>query len=254
MIGQHVILTGGTSGLGESLLEELISRGAHVTVIGRSKQKLNQLKALYENINTYTLDLTKPINSNHIYEVLLQYGSVDLLINNAGIGYFKSVENHEDEEIINIMSVNATHTMILTKTLIPLIRDGGSVVNVISQAARVSTPYGAIYAASKAALYSFSNSLRLEHPRLNVMTVSPGPIDTPFFDSADLTGRYRTSTKGIQLKSNDLALKIIQGVINRQLEINVPKWMHVSLTVYNLAPRTIERFFGKFFQSKNFNN
>lgn len=82
------------------------------------------------------------------------------------------------------------------------------------------------------------------------MTVNPGPIATNFFSRADATGRYEILTKGIQLDKDALAREIVAGMTDRKLEVNRPLWMHHGLTLYNLAPRSVEKLFRRFFLSK----
>ncbi|ULG71056.1 SDR family NAD(P)-dependent oxidoreductase [Macrococcus brunensis] len=253
MIGKKIILTGGTGGLGESIVKELIGRGAHVIVIGRNQQRLKSLSETYQNISVFQLDLGVKVQvRKFINDVQRDGQTFDGIINNAGYGYFKSFEHHTDEDITDMFNVNVVHTLLLIKGLVPLLRPGASIVNIASQAARVTTPYGSVYAATKAALLSFSNALRLEHPELHIMTVSPGPIATNFFSRADKTGLYESTTKSIQLDKDALARDIVEAMIDKKLEVNRPGWMHQSLTVYHLAPRTIEKILRRFFLSKKF--
>lgn len=252
MIGKNYLITGGTSGLGERIFYELIDRGAYVIICGRSKQKLEEMQASHpEKILAFQLDMSDRTNIEALSEWLKsEHIMLDGVINNAGYGYFKSLAEHTSDEIIDMSHVNFTHTVLLTKMTIPFIREGGHIVNIASQAARVTTPYGSIYAATKAALYSFSNALRMEHPELNVMTVNPGPVNTSFFERADHTGTYRELTKHIQIDSALLAEEIVDSMMRHKLEVNRPKWMHYGLTLYQLMPRWIEKNFEQPFLSK----
>ncbi|TDM15495.1 SDR family NAD(P)-dependent oxidoreductase [Macrococcus bovicus] len=251
MIGKKFILTGGTGGLGESILKELIHRGAQVLVIGRNGEQLKSYTEHYQHIAVYQLDLSdKEQVSALITHIRSKGESYDGIINNAGYGYFKTFLDHTDDEVTDMFNVNVVHALRLQKGLLPVLRPGASIVNIASQAARVTTPYGSIYAATKAALLSFSDALRLEHPEFHVMTVNPGPIATNFFSRADATGRYEILTKGIQLDKDALAREIVAGMTDRKLEVNRPLWMHHGLTLYNLAPRSIEKLFRRFFLSK----
>ncbi|WJP96886.1 SDR family NAD(P)-dependent oxidoreductase [Macrococcus bovicus] len=251
MIGKKFILTGGTGGLGESILKELIHRGAQVLVIGRNGEQLKSYTEHYQHIAVYQLDLSdKEQISALITHIRSKGESYDGIINNAGYGYFKTFLDHTDEEVTDMFNVNVVHAIRLQKGLLPVLRPGASIVNIASQAARVTTPYGSIYAATKAALLSFSDALRLEHPEFHVMTVNPGPIATNFFSRADATGRYEILTKGIQLDKDALAREIVAGMTDRKLEVNRPLWMHHGLTLYNLAPRSVEKLFRRFFLSK----
>lgn len=256
MIGKRYLLTGGTSGLGEAMVLELVSRGAFVTVIGRSEEKLAALRAAYpQRLDVIKADLNEPHEVERIRHLLTVNQPIfDGLINNAGFGYFKSFMSHTPEDIHDIINVNLTQTLQLTHMVIPYLRENSSIVNISSQAARVTTPYSAIYAASKAGLSSFSNALRMEHPDLHVMTVQTGPIATSFFSRADESGTYEGLTKKLQIDRYQLAQEIIDGILTKTLEINRPRWMHMSLTLYNLFPRLIEQQLERAFMSKSFDS
>ncbi|TDM04305.1 SDR family NAD(P)-dependent oxidoreductase [Macrococcus carouselicus] len=253
MIGKKYILTGGTGGLGQSLLSELIGRGATVLVLGRNERKLKVLQELYpQQLEVYLIALDDLPAVRGLAASLINKGETyDGIINNAGYGYFKSFADHSADEIVAMMNVNVTHPAVLLKELIPLVRPGASVVNIVSQSARVATPFGSVYAASKAALLSLSNALRLEYPDLHVMTVSTGPVETDFFSRADVSGHYSEKTKSIQLDCDSLAAQIVQAIADKKNEVNRPRWMHHSLTLYQIAPRAIEKLFRPLFLSKH---
>ncbi|UTH12898.1 SDR family NAD(P)-dependent oxidoreductase [Macrococcus equipercicus] len=252
MLGKKFLLTGGTGGLGEAILEELIRNGAFVTVIGRNEEKLAGLTAKYPaQVDVFKADLNEREAVDRLGDFLRSGQTVyDGLINNAGFGYFKSFMDHTPEEIHDVLNVNLTQTILLTHLVIPYIRAEGSIVNISSQAARVTTPYSSIYAASKAGLSAFTNALRMEEP-LHVMTVQTGPIGTAFFTRADSSGKYDAMTKRLQLDRHKLAREIVDGIVTKKTEINRPQWMHYGLTLYNLFPRFIERKLERPFLSKS---
>ncbi|WP_165981015.1 SDR family NAD(P)-dependent oxidoreductase [Macrococcus lamae] len=253
MLGKKYLLTGGTSGLGEAILEELIANGAKVTVIGRNHDKLKKLVDVYPGqVDVFKADLNIQEDLNRFHEWLKGEQPVyDGLINNAGFGYFKSFMSHTPEEIHDILNVNLTQTILLTHMMLPYLRVNGTIVNISSQAARVTTPYSAIYAASKAGLSSFTNALRMEHPSLHVMTVQTGPIATSFFMRADASGTYESLTKRLQIDKYKLAGEIVEGIGSKKIEINRPQWMHIGLSIYSLFPRWIEQKLEKPFMSKS---
>lgn len=247
MLGKTYLMTGGTSGLGKSLVDELISRGCFVIVLARNEEKLKQLTAEYPGqVTGMMLDMT---NREAISRLTFEH-QFDGFINNAGLGYFKSFDAHSAEEIYEILTVNLTNAALLLHQVLPHLRSGGTVINISSQAARVTTPYGAVYAASKAGLSSLANALRLEYPGLHFLTVQTGPIATNFFQRADESGRYDVLTKRMQLNSERLAEEIIEAAAAHRLEVNRPRWMHYGLSIYHLMPRFTERVLKKAFLSK----
>lgn len=252
MIGKHYLLTGATGSLGESLIQSLDNHGAFVTIIVRNQEKANLLQTKYKNIlNTIILDLNDSTQINKIDELDVNpFRKYDGVINNAGLGYFKSNEAHSLEEITEIYNINLVNLILLLNKILPKLRRNASVVNISSISGKVTTPYGSHYAASKAALISFTNALRLEREDLHVLTINPGPFVSQFHAKADPTGTFQKLTQNIQLDVDELAEQIIKGIINKKEEINEPKWMDIGLRFYQLAPRTFEKLFKKGFLSK----
>ena len=97
----------------------------------------------------------------------------------------------------------------------------------------MTTPYGSHYAASKAALSSFTNALRLEREDLHVLNVNPGPFKSQFHAKADPSGHFEKLTSQIQLNVEDLSEQIVKSMIKRKIEINEPKWMDLGLSFIN---------------------
>lgn len=249
MIGKHYILTGATGDLGESIIRALDKRGAYVSIIVRNKEKANMLQTKYKNIiDVHILDMNDITQINQFS--LNKKNKYDGVINNAGLGYFKSNENHTHEEIKEIYNINLVNLILLLNKITPFLKRGGSVVNISSISSKVTTPYASHYAASKAALSSFTNSYRLEREDLHVLTVNPGPFESQFHVKADPTGTFQDLTNNIQINVEPLGEQIIEGIIKKKTEINNPRWMDFGLRIYQLAPRTFEQLFKKAFLSK----
>lgn len=249
MLGKHYILTGATGSLGESLIRSLNKRGAKVTVIIRNKEKAKKLKQKYKNIvDTYLLDM----NDTEQLEMFELNNNVkyDGIINNAGLGYFKSHESHSQKEIEDVYRINLVNLILLLNKVIPHLRRSASIVNISSISSKVTTPYGSHYAASKAGLSHFTNAFRMEREDLHILLVNPGPFQSDFHMKADPTGRFQQLTQNIQIETHALSEQIIKGMIYKKIEINVPRWMDFGLRFYQFAPRIFEKIFKKSFLSK----
>lgn len=158
MLGKHYILTGATGSLGESLIRSLDKRGAKVTVIIRNNEKAKKLKQKYKNIvDTHILDMneTKQLETFELNNDI----KYDGIINNAGLGYFKSNDHHTQQDIEEVYRINLVNLILLLNKMMPHLRRGASIVNISSISSIVTTPYSSHYAASKAALSHFTNSL-----------------------------------------------------------------------------------------------
>ncbi|WP_077659829.1 SDR family NAD(P)-dependent oxidoreductase [Staphylococcus aureus] len=250
MKGQHFIVTGGTSGLGLSIVRKLLENKVHVTLLVRDVDKATRIfeQELGKTINVIPCDLNdlKSIQALQFEDNT----SFDGFIYSAGLGYFKSISDHSFSEMIETYQLNLISFNVLYTVLRPYLTSNAHIVGISSQAAFSTQANAAHYGASKAGFYALMNALRLESPNLHIMTVNVGPIDTPFHQKADPSMKYAKKMGEIMLDANQLAEDIIYGIKTKQLEINRPKWMHHALKMYQIAPRFFERCFPKLFKNK----
>ncbi|MFI3926815.1 SDR family NAD(P)-dependent oxidoreductase [Staphylococcus warneri] len=251
MIGQHYIVTGGTSGLGLDIVHELIKRGTHVTILARNIKKFRQINFGSQSsfVDVIECDLQ---NRQDIIHITSQIKTpIHGLIYSSGLGYFKSIAMHTTEEMIETYDVNLISFNLLYNTIKPYLVDHAHVIGISSQAAFVTQSHAAHYGASKSAFNQVLNALRLEEPKLHVMSVNTGPIDTPFHQKADPSLSYFNQYRSIMIHSNQLAQHIVEGIIKEKQEINAPTWMHQMLKLYQLAPRFLEKHFSHLFNNKS---
>lgn len=251
MIGQHYVVTGGTSGLGLSIVQQLLKRGVHVTILARDIHKFSQIdfNEYQQNVNVIECNLQ---NRDHIYQLANKLITpVNGFVYSSGLGYFKSIKNHTAEEMIETYDVNLVSFNLLYQVLRPNLVKDAHIIGISSQSAFVTQAHAAHYGASKAAFTAVLNALRLEEPLFHILAVHPGPIDTPFHKKADPTLQYFNKYKFIMIDTEQLAERIVRGIIKNKHEINQPGWMHHMLKLYQLAPRTLEKFFPKLFKNKS---
>ncbi|MDN6412745.1 SDR family NAD(P)-dependent oxidoreductase [Staphylococcus gallinarum] len=251
MQGKHFILTGSTSGLGKALLKKLLANDINVTVLVRNPQKLNQFVAQYhtDRLSIIQCDLQSEKEICHITQSLQQqkiYG----LIYCSGLGYFKSIEAHRTEEMLETYQLNIISFNILLEVIRPFFNKYPIIVGIGSQAAFVTQANAAHYGASKAAFYQTLNAIRLEHPNYHVLTVNTGPINTPFHQKADPSLNYAKRYNKIMINPDKLADRIFKAMKSKRQEINQPLWMSFMLKLYQLTPRFIEKHFSHFFKNK----
>jgi short-subunit dehydrogenase len=112
-----------------------------------------------------------------------RFGGLDILVNNAGLNHRGPILEHSAEALADVITTNLTAPVYLTRVAIPLLRRGGTVVNVASLAGMVPVPHEAAYSASKAGLRAFTRALaeELAEKGIEACLVSPGPVDTGFF-------------------------------------------------------------------------
>jgi len=241
---QIVLVTGGTGGLGKAIAKLYIARGAQVVITGRDESKLHHVKSEFgfpDTLHTYQLDVT---NNEAVRAfaawVKIRFERCDILYNNAGTASFKAFSDMTVDEIHEMISVNITGLLYVTRAFLPLMRQTGSghIVNIASLAGRVATAKASVYAACKAAVIRFSESLshELREYGLNVTCVLPGPIDTAFLDRADETGNYRQRIRRYLLTPEKAAHIIIRGVEAKKAEIVMPKRLQLMSAVYQILP------------------
>mgnify|MGYP001943682508 FL=1 len=170
MIGKHFVVIGGTSGLGLAIVNQLLKKDARVTLLVRNVEKFKQLHFTYSNLNQINVlycDLQVREDINQIAPMIKK--PIDGFIYSSGGGYFKSLDNHTSDEVIETYNVNLLSFNLLYKVLKPQFVKRAHVVGISSQAAFVTQANAAHYGASKAAFTAVLNTLRLEEPSFNVL-------------------------------------------------------------------------------------
>jgi NADP-dependent 3-hydroxy acid dehydrogenase YdfG len=189
LTGYTAIVTGASKGLGKAISLRLAQGGARVFAAARSQEALQKLaKENPDHIVPVTCDVTQSDQVQHlIHTAVEQAGTLDILINNAGLGHFGKVQDLTEEEWDQMMDVNLKGVFLACKYAIPhLIQQKGHIVNISSVAGTVTFPGGGGYCASKFGLMALSDVLtqELKQKEVRVTTVCPGSIQTEFFGEA----------------------------------------------------------------------
>jgi NAD(P)-dependent dehydrogenase (short-subunit alcohol dehydrogenase family) len=182
--GKTSVVTGGNGGIGLATAVQLAERGSHVFVTGRREA---EVKAAVETIGADRAtgivgDVSKPEDLDRLYEAVRARGKgVDVLVANAGIGEFATLEQTTEAHFDRTFAVNVRGTVLTVQKALPLLNDGASVVLVGSTAAERGMEGFGAYAASKAAVRSFARtwSAELKGRGIRVNVVSPAWIETP---------------------------------------------------------------------------
>jgi NAD(P)-dependent dehydrogenase (short-subunit alcohol dehydrogenase family) len=185
------LVTGGTSGIGLEAARLLRDEGAHVIIVGQDPARL-QLAAqdLGNNVTALRGDLRKSADIDGIVtKVREQFGRIDVLFANAGMGIAAPLEAITEEQIDDQFDVNFKGVFFTVQKAAPLMSEGGSIVLTTSFLNEVGAPGLSILSASKAAVRSLARSLGAElAPRgIRVNAISPGPISTPFHGKLGLS-------------------------------------------------------------------
>lgn len=212
-----MLVTGGGSGLGLSLAKVYVNE-SKIILIGRKEEKLidasHELKALGGEVDYFVCDITNATALKNLrLELQMTYGHLDVLINNAGVGYFGPFEQVTTSHLSQMLDINVKGTILMTQTFIPIVKE--QVINIISTAGLKGKVNEAVYVASKFAVRGFTESLQKEYEnRLLVTAVYMGGMDTPFWQASDhIKDKSRLkspdSIAGEIKKLNDGRLEII---------------------------------------------
>jgi short-subunit dehydrogenase len=175
-----VAITGGSDGIGRALVNALIQAGARVATCGRSYDKLYTLQLEHSNVmlHTITCDVSKEMDCKRFIDSTLKtFGSIDILINNAGISMRSLFIDADLEVLRKVMDVNFYGAVYCTRYALPaLLESKGTIVGVSSIAGYRGLPGRSAYSASKFALQGWLEALRTEllHSGVHVMWVCPG--------------------------------------------------------------------------------
>ena len=188
----HVLLTGASSGIGESLARELARRNHRVTLVARRQAELERVAASCaagDRVRALAGDVGDLEGlAGLVQRAEAGLGPIEALVNNAGIERVARFADVTSEDGEQLMRVNLHAPLRLIRLVLPgmTARGAGTIVNVTSVAGLVPLPYATYYSASKAALSSASEHLRLElaAQKVRVLTVYPGPIQTAMGERA----------------------------------------------------------------------
>ncbi|RCW64844.1 SDR family NAD(P)-dependent oxidoreductase [Saliterribacillus persicus] len=260
LLNKRILITGASSGIGESLAYSLAKAGSIVILVARSEQKLLKIKQEIEeessaSVYTYAVDITDTYKwMECLQRIIDDIGTLDAIINNAGMGLFEELSNMDWNSAQKMIDLNLTALIKTTHFLIPHLDDKepAHIVNISSQAGKIATPKSSVYSATKFAVIGFSNALRLELAAKNiyVTTVNIGPVRTNFFNVADPSGKYKASVDRFMLEPEEVSKKIQESLFTKKREINLPMWMNMASTVYQLFPKLVELLFKKQFNQK----
>jgi uncharacterized oxidoreductase len=218
MKNKTILITGGSSGIGLEMAKFLVKLGNKVIVCGRSKERLENAKEQIPELVTIQCDITKSSDRETLHEkIIMQFGHLDMLINNAGmVKRFLIAKNVDlENEIIQEWQTNYLAPVLLTQKFINLLSSSkGTVVNVSSGLAYLPLFIQPNYCATKAALHSMSLSMRIQFNKIgiNVVEIFFPAVDTPF---------QQGYTPKDSIKSELAAQIAIQGLIKGKNEIHV---------------------------------
>ncbi|MBN2577880.1 MAG: SDR family NAD(P)-dependent oxidoreductase [Pirellulales bacterium] len=251
----RALVTGASSGIGRAVVVELAREGVMVLAVARREERLQSLvqetAALPGKVLTLAGDVTDPAVRQRAMELVqAEYGGLDLLLNNAGVGAMGRFEDADPQRLRRIMEVNFFALAEMIRLALPLLKQGRRpmIVNVSSILGRRGVPYNSEYCASKFAVTGFSESLRTElvlHG-IEVLLVDPGTTETEFFDRVLEQTEKPKWPEHRPVSAEAVARAILRGIRRGRHEIVPYRWGKVLLWLNRLAPRWVDRLMERY--------
>jgi len=244
-----VLITGASSGIGRELAFQLAEKGCHVLLAARKGNVLQQIAA---DINSrggradhFSVDLTDDTATDlFIKKLLVEYPAIDVLINNAGIGWYGHFEQLSWKENRGMIELNITSLVKLTRAVIPNMvkRRDGHIINISSIAGDLPVQGAVLYSSTKAFVNSFTKAIsrELNGTGVFVSLIKPGPVATEFYNRAE-------SNKGQRIPGERFAISAREAAHGIAKVLDHPKRVAYIPGYFFFIP-WIDRLFGPVIQ------
>lgn len=246
--GAVALVTGGSSGIGAATARALAAAGARPLIAGRDRDRLAAVARQTGGL-ALEADLGSADGAASLAQAALRAAEslsagsagaargIDILINNAGVGWSGPIGEMTSEKVTELVAVNLTAAIQLTRLLVPgmAARGRGRVVFVSSIAGATGVRGEAVYSAAKAGLGCFAESLAYELTGrgVGVSVIVPGVIDTPFFERR---GRPYGRAKPEPIPAERVAHAIMSAIARDRAVVYVPRWMRLPAWLHGAAP------------------
>ena len=247
--GGAALVTGASSGIGAEIARGLAARGHAVVLVARREERLKSLATELESDHgvdaiAIACDLGDEAERDRLEGELSKSGrKIEILVNNAGYGSRGRFATSARNRMVGMVNVNVEAVVDLTARLLPGMteRGRGAVINVASNAAYQPMPGGAVYAASKAFVLSFSEAIHTEvkGAGVTVTAVCPGPVKTEFTDAAGMENVEETTPDLVWTSAREVAKVAIEGAERGKRVVNVGMVSRVTAIVGQHSPRFI---------------
>jgi len=252
-----VIVTGGTDGIGRALVAQLLGKGAKVATCGRHQDKLYTLQTEFPGESLHTLvadvsrfeDCEKLINST-----IDNFGTIDMVINNAGVSMRALVEEMDISVIRKVMEINFYGSVYVTKLALPhIIKNKGTIVGISSIAGYRGLPGRSGYSASKFALQGWLEALRTEllDSGVNVMWVCPGFTTSNIRNAAlNKDGNHQGESpmdEGRMMSAAECARHILNAITRRKRSLVLTFTGKRTVFMNRFFPSLTDKMVRKFF-------
>ena len=248
-----IIISGASSGIGKSLAQLLSGKNAKVVLLARREEKLieieAELKAAKHEVIVVKTDITDSDQvANAVKLTIEAFGQIDVVINNAGVGYFGTIEKLPMEEFDRLVKTNVYGMLHLSQSAIPALKKTeGMIVNISSGLSKRALPFLSAYSSTKSMVDALSDGMRLELRRygVKVLNYCPPETDTEIFENthneagleSDQASHHRKKAK-----VQDVALRIVEAIVAEKREVLEGRFLHI---MNFFAPKLLDSMFYK---------
>jgi NADP-dependent 3-hydroxy acid dehydrogenase YdfG len=185
------IISGASRGIGRAVATRLSNEGYFVMLLARNAEEISELEFEIDQAGgkalSFAIDIANEAEVNDtVSQIVRDFGRIDVVVNNAGVGVFKPADAIDAEEWDRVMDVNVKGSFLLTKAALPTMKQAGRghIVGIASDVSKRTFATGSLYCASKYAQHAFFEGLRREIRSLGikVSVIYPGLVDTYFHD------------------------------------------------------------------------
>ncbi len=240
-----MLITGASEGIGAACAEACRKRGARLALSARNETKLNQVAGV--DGLAIPGDLTQPETRRLIVErTVAHYGTIDVLINNAGAGLYVAAHLAPMEQARQLFELNFFAMLEMSQLAAAVMRkqESGSIVNVSSIAGKLTLPWFTLYSASKHAVCALTDGLRMELKRdgIHAITVCPGYVDTGF-QSHVIAGRpplVMQRSRPLRITAERCAEAIVRGIERNARTVVTPVSGWLLMAAARMFPSLVD--------------
>lgn len=238
---KRVLITGGGSGIGLAIVKELLENGADVIACGRNKAKLEEAKSSHPKLHIEVCDVTDDSQIAQLAKIIASEGGIDILINNAGV--FENIDYTTKNQSMDLqereINIDFVGPIRMTHHFMPMLKSKSesAIVNVSSGLAFVALASAPVYSATKAALHSWSQSLRyqLSASGVKVFELMPPLVDT------EMVSQFEGQE---MMAPNELAKAFVKGFKSNKFEMT-PGQTGLVKIVSRFAPKLAFKMLNK---------
>ncbi len=208
LAGKTALMTGGTSGIGLETARQFVHEGAYVFITGRRASALAAaVKAIGNQVTGVQGDVANLGDLDRLFaQIQREKGQLDMVFANAGVATYAPFGTITEEHYDTLFTINVKGLLFTVQKALPLLPDGASIILNASIVASKGLPANSVYSATKAAVRAFARTWTtdLQHRRIRVNAVSPGPIETPGLH--DLVASTGAGEQHLQMLANSVPL------------------------------------------------